>query len=172
MSEPEAAAAKKVAKVLKSIRQAVPPPIDRQTLVREAASVAVQTVAERDNAKALDSGLKEFRGQYADIAADPDLFAMADRRTTAIAEEHPDWSPTQVMLEAGKQTRDWMTERGMKAPVATASQPNLRQQRKDGLVPMPQARSAARPAAQTEEEQGQAPQSYMAELRKARGQPS
>lgn len=172
MSDPEAVAAKKMASVLKKVRQAATPPVDPEAIVRQAASVAVQTVAAQDNAKALNRGLQKFNEDFKDIAADPDLFAMADRRTNAIAEEHKDWTPEQVMLEAGRQTREWMKAHGMKTTPTPAASPNPggnRQQRKEGLVPMPAARPA-RPAATTGADAEETPSQALAAMRKARGQ--
>lgn len=170
VSEPEDKAAVKLAKTLKAIRQAPAP--DAETIVAQAADRAIRTIAERDNAKALNTGLQQFTKDYPDIAGDPDLFNLADRKTNAIAEEHPEWSPGEVMLEAGRQTREWL--KGLGAPVKVPAgtppgQPSNRQQRKDNLVPMPQPRTA-RPAATEETPKDQSPQDVLAEIRKARGQ--
>lgn len=171
VSEPEDKAAVKLAKTLKAIRQAPAP--DSETIVAQAADRAVRTIAERDNQRALNTGLQQFTKDYPDIAGDPDLFNLADRKTNAIAEEHPEWSPGEVMLEAGKQTREWLKSLSapVKAPGAApkGEQPNNRQQRKQNLVPMPQSHTA-RPAATEEAPREQSPQDVMAEIRKSRGQ--
>jgi len=169
VSEPEDKAAAKMASVFKSIRASAPQ-VDAKAIVKEAADEAVRTIAARDNDKALGDGLDQFTKSYPDIAGDSDLFALADRRTTAIAEANPSWAPGKVMLEAGKQTREWLKSMG--APVKAGpggDQPSNRQQRKQNLVPMPQARSA-RPAATDEAPRDQTPQDAMAEIRKSRGQ--
>ncbi len=169
VSEPEDKAAAKLANAFKSIRQAQAP-VDQKALATEAASIAMATIAERDNQRALGEGLENFTKNYPDIAGDSDLFALADRKTTAIAEANPSWAPGQVMLEAGKQTREWLKSIG--APVKagpSGEQPSNRQQRKQTLVPMPQARSA-RPAPAEDESQGQTPAAALAEIRKSRGQ--
>jgi hypothetical protein len=170
VSEPEDKAAAKMAETFRAIRQAATPQFDQNALIRQAADVAVKTIAERDNAKALSTGLEEFSRNYRDITSDPDLFALADRKTTAIAAEHPDWAPGQVMLEAGRQTREWLKSIGASVK-ETAPNPstNNRQQRKQNLVPMPQPRSA-RPAAPAPETDA-APLDALAEIRKSRGQP-
>jgi hypothetical protein len=169
VSEPEGKAAARLAKTLKSIR-ASQPQVDTQALVKQASDEAVRTIAERDNARALGEGFGQFTKDYPDIAGDSDLFALADRKTTAIAEENPTWTPGQVMLEAGKQTREWMKNLGVPVKgAAPADAPNNRQQRKQNLVPMPQPRSA-RPAPTETEEGEQTPLSALAEIRKSRGQ--
>lgn len=170
VTESEDKAAARLAKTLKTIRGSAPT-VDAAAIARQAADEAVRTIAARDNERALQGGFKQFTKDYPDIAADSDLFAIADRKTTAIAEEHPEWDPGQVMLEAGRQTREWL--KGMGAPVRGAppagEQPNNRQQRKQTLVPMPRPSSARVPAAT--EEPSQSTADVVAEMRKARGQP-
>ena len=170
VSEPEGKAAARLAKTLKSIR-ASQPQVDTQAIVRQASDEAVKTIAARDNDKALGEGFEQFTKDYPDIAGDSDLFALADRKTNAISAANPTWKPGQVMLEAGKQTREWMKNLGVPAKgAAPVDAPNNRQQRKQTLVPMPQARSA-RPAPTEQADREQSPQEALAELRKSRGQP-
>ena len=169
VSEPEDKAAAKMAETFKTIRQAAAPAVDVNALEQRASERALRTIAERENQRALQSGLGQFKKDYPDIASDPDLFTLADKRTNDIAAENPTWSPEAVMLEAGKQTREWMARLGVK-PAATSQPTNNRQQRKENLVPMPQARSV-RPAPAKAEETDNSPQSVLAELRKSRGQP-
>jgi hypothetical protein len=168
VSEPEDKAAAKMAKVFASIRQAQAP-VDTKALATEAAQMAMTTIAARDNDKALASGLDQFTKDYPDIAGDSDLFTLADRKTEAIAKENPSWTPGQVMLEAGKQTREWLQSLGAPVKTVPGGQPNNRQQRKQNLVPMPQARTA-RPATTEEAPREQTPAEQMAEIRKSRGQ--
>ena len=169
VSEPEGKAAARLAKTLKSIR-ASQPQVDTQSIVKQASAEAVRTIAASQHEEALGEGFSQFTKDYPDIAGDSDLFALADRKTTAIAAENPKWSPQQVMAEAGKQTREWMKSLGVPAKgAAPADAPNNRQQRKQTLVPMPQPRSA-RPAATDEVTTEQTPQDAMAEIRKSRGQ--
>jgi len=73
------------------------------------------------------------------------------------------------MMEAGKQTRDWVVSIGGKPAPKLVQQPNNRQQLKQTLKPMPQSRSA-RPAPANDENADQTPQDAMAEIRKSRGQ--
>lgn len=174
VSEPEDKAAARLAKTLKTIRQASVPQVDVKAIVKQAGDEAEARIVARDTAKAFDEGYSSFQKDYPDIVGDPDLFATADRKTDAIAEEHPEWSPEQVMSEAGKQTREWMKANGMKVPAPPANggqHPSNRQQRKEGLRPMPTTRTA-RPAVASEQSDRQSPADAVAEMRKARGQPS
>lgn len=174
VSEPEEKAAARLAKTLKTIRQASVPQVDVKAIVKQAGDEAEARIVARDTAKAFDSGYKTFEQDYPEIVGDPDLFATADRKTDAIAEEHPEWSPEQVMSEAGRLTREWMKGQGMKVPAPPANggqHPSNRQQRKENLRPMPTPR-AARPAAAVEQSATQSPSDAVAEMRKARGQPA
>jgi hypothetical protein len=170
VSEPEDKAAAKMAETFRTIRQAAAPAVDVNAVETRAAERALRTIAERENQRALQSGLGRFKQDYPDIASDPDLFTLADKRTNDIAAANPTWAPEQVMLEAGKQTREWMAKLGVKPSNAAVQQASNRQQRKETLVPMPQARTA-RPVAAKAEETDNSPQGIMAELRKSRGQP-
>ena len=170
VTEPEDKAAARLAKTLKTIRQAVTPQVDVEAIRREAVTVAKQTLAEHEANRALSEGFDAFTKDYRDIASDPELFAIADRKTDTIAAEHPEWSSGQVMMEAGRQTREWMKALGMPSKT-TAGTPttNNRQQRKEGLRPMPTPRTA-RPVAPVESDSRQNPSDVVAEMRKARGQ--
>ena len=171
VSDPEAKAAQKLAGVLKKIRAATPQ-IDVNAITIHAVQQAKEEIAAESFQRALFTGAEAFKKNYPDVAADPDLYDFADRKTTAIAAEHPEWDPTQVMLEAGKQTRDWVARLSGKAPPTATSNVadlNKRQQLKQKLTPMPQSRSA-RPAAAEDPNDGTSPVDYMAEVRKARGQ--
>ena len=127
----------------------------------------MQEIEETNRQKDMQDGFAAFKTEYADIAADPALFAVADSKSDVIAAEHRDWSPSKVMLEAGKQTRDWLKSLGN--PAGTGAQPSNRQQRKESLKPMPQARSGKLPR-RSKEEQPSSPKDLLADIRKARGQ--
>jgi hypothetical protein len=171
LSDPEAVAAKKMAATLRKIRQGATPQIDINAVGQLAANVARREIAAEDTQKALTSGLSKFQSTYPEISEGSELYLIADRKTEAIAEEHPEWSPEQVMLEAGKQTRDWVKSLGQVAGKRTGvvQLSDTRQQLKQNLKPMPQSRSA-RPAPAQDDNADQSPQDAMAEIRKSRGQ--
>jgi len=164
-----AVAATKLKSVLVKVRQAATPSVDEATIRNVAVQATRQTLAE-DSAKTnLVTGLKKFQTEYSDIAKDPQLERIADGMTTTIAEEHPEWSPEQVMLEAGKKTREWLQSLTGTAP---APKPNLAEERRDrkvNLRPLPAQRSV-RPSPAAKTAVVETPQSIVAEMRKARGQ--
>jgi hypothetical protein len=172
LSDSEDKAAGTVAKVLKKIRAATPQ-IDLDVVGKQAASIARQEIAVEDHSRALATGFDKFKADYSDIVNDPKLFAIADREADAIAKEHPEWKPEQVFLEAGKKTQEWLVSMGMKPAKPAPKVDNLdsrRQQAKQKLTPMPQARSV-RPVPAADPNADYSPGDYMADLRKARGQP-
>lgn len=165
VSEPEDKAAERMAETFKAIRQASAPAVDLEAIEARAADRAVRTIAEQSHKEALLTGFDQFKQNYPEIASDSDLFKLADSKSELIAEQHPDWKPQQVMDEAGRQTRAWLKSIG--APVREQPKvPSSNQQRKQNLVPMPQARSV-RPAAPTPERE-QTPAEIVAEIRKQR----
>ena len=174
VTETEEQAAAKLAKTFKTIRQAATPQIDLNQVREVAATTARQTVAVERTQAAFQDGFTQFQKDYPEIAKDSDLFALADKRSETIGNEHPDWTPEAVMKEAGRQTREWMKAMGFtpsapKNGTPPASTDPIRQQRKDNLVPVPQPRSA-RPAV-AEAEEDNSPTGTLAEIRKSRGQP-
>ncbi len=53
----------------------------------------------------------EFREEFADIASDPQLFKLADAETVTLMEQHPNWTPDEIIREAGSRIRAWNAER-------------------------------------------------------------
>lgn len=180
LTEDEGKATARMKGVLEKIA-ARGPTIDPSAIVQEAAGVAVKTIAARDYNKALVDGLTEFETKYRAVAEDSDLRALADSKTTAIANEHPDWTPSQVMLEAARLVDERFlapTRGGQPAPAGEAvPMPKVdvsrNQQRKDDLVPMPQARSGVAATVGVAEEpmdERQSAAEALADIRKSRGQ--
>ena len=187
-------AAKKLAKTLRSIRDsaarsAPTQQVDTGQIARQAASMAVGTLTAQSRKKDMSEGFVKFRTDYPDIVGDPRLFKMADDMTDEVEREHPDWSISQIMDEAGKRTRAWV--KGLADDTGTGDEPppeppgdgqnspvsdtttQTRQERKAGLVRMPTAAGAAVHTAPEEEPAGgeQSPQEAFRELKAARGQP-
>jgi hypothetical protein len=175
----EDTAATKLAHLLK--RSQVPvnpaPAIDTTQIVNQAAAVAVSQMTERERTQDALDGLEQFKTDYPEIMADPNLYNMADNMTDMIEAEHPDWLPSQLMLEAGKRTRNWLAQQkgeapsGGPAPQPSAENDPSRQERKDNLVRIPNpALGAVSPHGATEEPV-QTPSDALNEIRESRGQP-
>jgi len=170
--DPKVAAAKLKGVIVK-VRQAASPSINEDTIRAVAVQATKQTLKETSHAQSLVVGLTKFQSEYPEIAKDPKLERVADGMTDAIATEHPEWSPEQVMLEAGRQTREWMESLGMKPAADPAPlKPNLADERRDrkaGLRPLPAQRSQRQQAAK-QEAVVETPASIVAEMRRQRGQ--
>lgn len=173
-------AATKLANLLKRSQAPVSPApaIDTTQIANQAAAVAVNTMTERDKQKDADSGYKKFSESYPEIMVDPVLYSIADRFTDVIEAEHPEWTPSQCMMEAGARTTKWVDQKkGITPPgdlplADPASKDPNRQERKDNLVRIPSpALGAVAPSGAPEEESTQTPSDALAEIREARGQP-
>jgi multidrug efflux pump subunit AcrA (membrane-fusion protein) len=167
-TEDEAAA--NLAKLLKGTRSRAPqtPQIDPNKLVEQTATVVRKQLSAEQLDRDAREGFAKFSEDYPELLSDPGLFAYADSLTTTIEAEHPEWKPSQVILEAGKRTKAWVD--GIKGPTDDTAAPstNDRRERKRQLRPMPRPASGREPASQPEAPE--TPGSVLAEMRKARGQ--
>lgn len=185
----EEEATDKLTKALMKIRTpaATPAPdIDVDAIVRQASTAAVGALTAVDSKKDLVRGLDQFRNEYPEIMRDANLYRMADGMTDEIATDNPSWDKSQVMLEAGKRTRKWVDDLKGPAPTVendgdetltevtseqTLPPTQLRQDRKSGLVRMPQpAAAAVQDTSKAEEPRPLTPQEALDEVRRARGQ--
>lgn len=166
-TEDEAAA--KLADLLLKNRgaAAVATSVDPHQIATQAIAYARQEITADARKKDVQKGYNKFCQDYPEIAEDDNLFALADGMTSKIEKEHPDWMPSEVMLEAGKRTREWVESQ--KTPTSEQDPAlNDRTERKRNLKRVPRSRQGAEPKVETPEE---TPQSYLADLRKARGLP-
>jgi len=184
-------AADKLTKLLIDTRtpqvQPVTPVIDEAAIVSKAATAAVGAVTAVNEKKDLASGYSTFQDKYPEIMTDANLYNMADGMTDGIVTEHPDWSKSQVMLEAGKRTSEWVENlKGTSVSdpkdltdvttddetISEHTQPpptQIRQERKQELVRIPQAAIATQAPAESESAP-QTPQQALDEVRRSRGQ--
>lgn len=171
-TEDEAAA--KLVALLKRNRGAVQratPGVDIEELEKRAVAAARRELTEAELKRDATKGYKRFTEDYPEIAADDNLFRFADSMTDAIAEEHPDWMPSEVMLEAGKRVREWVESQKTPEQSPPTNDRQQRHERKRQLKPIPQSRSAT-PPREPAEQPPETPQDALAEIRKARGQVS
>lgn len=140
-----------------------------EEIAQAAVAAARQEISAEQQEADVRKGYKKFCKDYPEIAADDNLFAIADSIVTKIEKENPHWMPSEMMLEAGKRTREWINSQtgSEDNPEATQAQDN-RSERKRKLRRVPRARQGA-------EQTGQAPEptpaDYLSELRQARGLP-
>ncbi len=172
-------AAQKLAHLMKQSRAPAQtaPAIDVTQIATQAAGMAVSQMTEADIQRDATTGLEQFQTDYPELMADPVLYNIADNMTDVIEQEHPDWKPSQIMLEAGARTRQWLAQQkgetpaGQTPPQPPAGEDPNRQERKDNLVRIPQPALGAQSPHGPTEEPVQTPADALAEIREARGQP-
>ena len=131
---------------------------------KKATEQVMQTLAKREFNAERDRGVEQFKSDYADIASDPHLWDMTDLKTVELMTQHPEWSPTQIINEAGRQTRQWVQQLSGQSPT-----PN-RAERKSQLQTLPRSTGSVAyqpPARNTEPS---TPQQVIADMKQARGQ--
>jgi hypothetical protein len=68
---------------------------------------------EDQRTKDVRAGQKLFSEKFNDIAQDPRLFEMTNSETVRVQNENPDWSPQEVIEEAGSRIRSWAEDHHM-----------------------------------------------------------
>ncbi len=142
-------------------------PVDVDEISERAAVKVNEKQDAKAHKKAMDEGRATFKEEYPDIVADKDLFNLTNSKTLEVAEMNPDFTPTEVMREAGRLIRDKFLSKPEQEPDDDQDTENDRQTQKENLVPMPKKATATRE--QEPEEQEQTPTDYIDELRKSRG---
>ena len=113
--------------------------------------------------KSLEDAVIEFQDGYPDIAEVPELRAIADNRTVTLMDEHPDWTPSQIIKESAEYTRKWVKDNTQLA------RDNTRVVRKQKIVRQPRTASATSSVPE-DESFPTAPADIIEEMKKARGQ--
>ena len=113
--------------------------------------------------KSLEDAIHEFQDGYPDIAGVPELRAIADNQTVILMEEHPEWTPSQIIKESAEYTRKWVGDN------TKLTRDNTRAVRKQRIVKQPKAASAT--SVMTDEESFSTnPTDIIQEMKEARGQ--
>lgn len=108
-------------------------------------------------------GNRTFKTEFSDIANDPILHNMADQKTIELMTIHQDWSPTQIIKEAGRQTREWVKN-------LTGQSSPTRAERKQQLQDMPRSTGSVAYQPPAPSEGPKTPQQVISAMRNARGQ--
>lgn len=163
-----------LAKAIATNRASQGTSIDPKKLAEEAAEAAEQRLAQREQERALQTGFKIFQQENPDLIADKSLFAAVDAQTDVVEAEHPEWTPEQIMREAGRQIREKFNMPDPRAEATEIDDPgpeptNDRLNQKRNLRPMPTpAQDTRKPP---EPEKPETPAQALADIRAARGQP-
>ena len=113
--------------------------------------------------KSLEDAVIEFQDGYPDIAGVPELRAIADNQTVILMEEHPDWTPGQIIKESAEYTRKWVGDN------TKLTRDNTRAVRKQKIVKQPKAASATS-MMPDEESFATDPTDIIKEMKEQRGQ--
>jgi hypothetical protein len=168
-------AVNKLTKLLNRSRQANSPRVSQEDLVKLAADAARRAridaeaeIAEANRITDINEGFKDFKKDFREIAEDPNLFRYADSLTDVIEAEHPEWSPSKIMAEAGRKTNEWL--QSLKGGATEqVIQPTGREKIKQQLKPLPRAASA-QAHSDKQESAIETPHSVIEEVRRLRGQ--
>jgi hypothetical protein len=128
------------AKILKQMRQ--PQATKNQPQV-DPDQIAEQVQERLTYRNSLSEGKQTFEEKYAHLKQDPQLFRMTDEATARLMQQHPDWEPKKVILEAAKEVDSWVKRfAGNTTDDNPAGQQNLvseQQQRKRNMDRVPSA---------------------------------
>jgi len=113
--------------------------------------------------KSLEDAIHEFQEGYPDIAGVPELRAIADNQTVILMEEHPEWTPSQIIKESAEYTRKWVGDN------TKLTRDNTRAVRKQRIVKQPKAASATS-VMPDEDSFSTNPTDIIQEMKEARGQ--
>jgi len=91
-------AAEAIDTILKRTESSSTPKIDTNAVVSQA-TAQVQLEIERKQAVA------DFKSEYSEIDSNPEYRKYADQATLLIRAENPNWTPRQIIMEAGEQAR-------------------------------------------------------------------
>ena len=80
-------------------------PVDVDAIVREVEQRTVRNMMVKQQQSQIDEAVNVFNVEFPELAADPELFAKADRRTVILQQEHPDKSPVDIVRMAGEEVR-------------------------------------------------------------------
>lgn len=160
-------ATEKLAQLLAG-RQA--PTLDPQLIQQQAEQAALRTIEQREYMSELSRGQEQFAAEFPAIVSDERLFTMADQATIRISQQHPDWSPTRVLMEAGKEVNQWLSDKSGAPATQAPAAPNSRQAAKQQLKPLPSAQRNAAHVPPREPVVDGSPAGVIARMRDMRGQ--
>ena len=120
----------------------------------QAVSKVLTTIEQRDFEKDREAALETFKTDFEEISGDENLRNMADGHSARLFKEHPDWSPGKNILEAAKQTQEWVDEfrGGVETPTGEAEKTNAKLEEKRSLSPVRSASGRNKPVSKPKTE--------------------
>jgi len=80
-------------------------PVNVEAIVREVEERTVRNMKAQQHKAQLDEAVSVFNVEFPELAADPELYAKADRRTVILQQEHPTKSLVEIVRLAGEEVR-------------------------------------------------------------------
>ncbi len=152
---------------LAKVLQPQAPSIDPQQISQQATQQVMAQLKEDQFETERQQGNQQFNEKYQDITSDPQLYKMANDKTIDLMQAHPDWSPTQIIDEAGRQTREWV--HSLKGSGSNNSY-QARMQRKSNLTSLPRSQGSVAYQQPKAKNGPTTPKQVIADMRQARGQ--
>lgn len=138
--------------------------LDTDTISAQATESVMQNLRQREFNTEVEQGKQQFVSEYKNIANDPELYNMADRKTIDLMNTYPSWTPTQIIMEAGRQTQAWVN--GINGGVTQPS----REARKSQLQSLPRSQGSVAYQAPEPIKGSNAPKDVISDMKQARGQ--
>ncbi len=141
------------------------PTLDPNQISEQATQNVMQALRQQDWDREVQTSKAQFESEYGELATNPELHDMADKKTITLMQQHPNWTPTQVIMEAGRQTQEWVNSiRGEKGTHQT------RLQRKTNLQGLPKSQGSVAYQPPEPKQGPTKPADVIREMRHARGQ--
>ena len=141
------------------------PTLDPHRISEQATQNVMQTLRKNEREREVKTSKLQFENEYAELVSNPELYDIADKKTITLMQQHPDWTPTQVIMEAGRQTQQWVnTIKGDSGSHTT------RLQRKTNLQGLPKTQGSVAYQPPEPKQGPTKPVDVIREMRHARGQ--
>ena len=148
--------------------------VDTEALVKEAERRVRQSMDQdrvddlkRIKENDVDQAVKDFAIDFPELMGDERLRNLANQETIELQTAHPEWSPSQVLTQAGKNVDEWRNPQGVQdEPDLTSLQKKTQEKRS-----MQQPTGGSMRSERAPEPQEPTKSDYVRQLQKSRGQP-
>lgn len=137
-------------------------PVDTNQLVN-------QVTAQVQRTTELRAAVSDFRTNYPTIANDDFLWSRADAESDRVQAEHPDWSPRDILLEAGARVEAWV--KSLAGPADQDSDTQRREGKRDKKRTTETLPTASARAPKPADKRPPSRSEVVANMRKSRGLP-
>ena len=142
-------------------------PINTDAIVAQAKEEVLQIQRKDEFEKEVMTARSQFNEQFKELAEVPELMDQADQRTITLMNEHPDWTPTQIIMEAGRKTQEFVNN--IRGDGADNGQ-TTRSERKANIKPMPRSNGSINYQTEAPKPEKISSKQVISQMREARGQ--